>query len=121
MKRLLVLLIGILGTSSAYSISIVRPPSVCQEYYRDYTSCNSGYFYLVDGTVLPRRSYCSKCPDSGITVVATGEPLAVSSAGGTSTMESCYIGVSKGMKYADETGEFEYDLPSAASVLCYYE
>lgn len=36
-------------------------------------------------------------------------------------MESCYIGISKGMKYADETGEFEYDLPSAASVLCYYE
>ena len=36
-------------------------------------------------------------------------------------MESCYIGISKGMKYADETGEFEYDLPSAMSVLCYYE
>ena len=45
----------------------------------------------------------------------------ISSAGGTSSMESCYIGISKGMKYADETGEFEYDLPSAASVLCYYE
>lgn len=123
MKRLLFVLLCVGSMqfiNSAYAITGI-PISQCKPSYQDYTSCNSGYYYVTDATTLPRRHLCVKCPDSGITLVSTGEPLLVLSAGGTSSSDtSCYITVSEKYQYADETGVFEFDMPGLAT-FCYYE
>lgn len=121
MKRLLFVLLCVGSMqfiNSAYAITGI-PISQCKPSYQDYTSCNSGYYYVTDATTLPRRHLCVKCPDSGITLVSTGEPLLASSAGGTSMDTSCHISVSRNYQYADETGVFEFAIPGIA--VCYYE